>query len=225
MIEFPIIFQRHPTNRVTGVAEYAAIVSILTLIISVMLAAALHGTLVAMGGNADIAGYSMFVLLPIVGIALTVFAFKDYRRRADVRVVVDVDSIQVRQNQKERSALYEDISDARIIPMWFDEACELKLIDQTCIRLPLVIASASMVREPFEQSLIPVLAVRVAGEIGAGGDITINDDPLRAWARLPWGVCLAAGDPVVCQHSVYRPWSWACRCGSPPIPHGLPRNP
>ena len=75
-------YQHTPGQRVQGLLAFVKIVVVLTPVISVMACGLLHGLLDCAGLDTDIAGYAMWVALPVVGFLLTRFAIRDYRRRA-----------------------------------------------------------------------------------------------------------------------------------------------
>ena len=75
-------YHHTPEQRLQGSWAYVKIVVVLTPVISVMACGLLHGLLDWAGLNTDIAGYAMWVALPVVGVLLTRFAIRDYRRRA-----------------------------------------------------------------------------------------------------------------------------------------------
>ena len=68
-------------RRIVGAMTYLGIVVVLTPVISVMVCGLIHGLLDATGLSTELAGYLMFVVMPLVGLVVIRFAVRDYQQR------------------------------------------------------------------------------------------------------------------------------------------------
>ena len=187
-----------PQTTETGLIVYAVIVIVLTMFISMILGGLFHGILDVIGANTNIAGYSMFVLLPVTGIALTVFAVRDFHRRAGISVIFFSNRIGVVSERNNQVRRHEEISSLQIVPGWTTEICELVGTDGSRLRLPGDIAGFSTIRETIEKTVLPKLVDRVSVEIEAGKEITVRESFIRAGMRIPFGLSMIVFGSLMC---------------------------
>ena len=124
------------------------------------------------------------VLLPIVGLVVAAWGYRDFRRRSGLEVVIDRREVTVGIDSSQRALNFADVVSIRIIPTRLDYACVLIPRIGRSLRLPPEIAPFSVVRDALDQTLIPEIVERWDKRMTAGDAVELQISPRRLFLMM-----------------------------------------
>lgn len=195
-----------------GVGEVGAsvnfvIVPIMTVVLYAMIGGLLHVLLVGLGANAITVGQNLFYfLLPLIFVAVTVFAIKDFRRRAGGRVDVLSDGIALSSRYHSFGLGYDQIADVRVVPERLNASCQLVSVDGRNHQIMSEVASFQELAPSMEVILIPMLADQLRRDFEGGQTVRVSESRLRACLRLVFASCLVSLSIVLFFLVPFIPW-------------------
>jgi hypothetical protein len=196
----PARFERTGSSKVIGCLVYLVVAPFVTLFLALFLAIPMMYALEAAGMPRERASTPFIVLLPLVGIGVAMWGYRDYRRRAALEVTVDHDRITIRVDSRLNVVRFDDVASIRLAPAKTGYACVLATHAGQIVRLPPEIASFAHVEQALELTLIRQLVARLNERIAAG-EAEVYRIPTRRLAllmarglgSLVLGVCFLAG--------------------------------
>jgi hypothetical protein len=172
------------------------------LFLALFLAVPIMYALEAIGLSRDRASAPFLVLLPLIGVGVAAWAYRDYRRRAALEVVIDRDRVTIGVDSRQTVLRFEDVASIRLVPTRADFACVLVPRSGRVLRLPPEIAPFSRVREPLEATLIPEMVRRLDERIARGEAVTLRTPS----ARILVTMSRAFGALLMSLLLLVRPW-------------------
>jgi hypothetical protein len=179
MTSVPARFQRAGSSRVVGCLVYLVVAPFVALLLAIFLTLPITFALEALGVPRERSGEALLVTLPLVGIGVAAWGYRDYRRRAALEVVVDRDLVTLVVNSRPRVLKFEEVASIRLVPTRLDFACVLAPRSGRVLRLPIEVAPFKLVRESLDVTLIPRLASRLEERIAGGEATTLRISYLR----------------------------------------------
>ncbi len=169
MTAIPAVYRRESASKLVGCLVYLVVAPFVALILALFIAVPLMFGLEALGvsGSKDLGGLAFVVLLPLMGVGVAIWGYRDYRRRASLEVVIDRDRVTIRRGRAEQVLLFEDVISVRLVPTPEDFACVLGRRSGGRVQLPLEVAWFTMVRGALEITLIRQMVSRLDDRIGA----------------------------------------------------------
>ena len=174
MPTIPARFGRGGASQVAGCLVYLVAAPFVALVLALFVAIPLGYALEAVGVPTNRGGLPFLILLPVIGLGVAVWGYRDYRHRAALAVVIDRKCITVGVGRSQRVLNYADTGSIRVTPTTLDFACVLIPRSGKRLRLPPEIAPFSVVHEPLEQTLIPQLVQRLDERIAAGEAVELR---------------------------------------------------
>lgn len=174
MDDFPVSYQRHGGSKLVGCLVYAVVAPFAALFLALFASLPLLIGAEAFGLSKDLVGGIFCVLLPVIGAGVAVWAYRDYRRRAALEVLIDRDALWTIVNARETAVWFDDVATIRLSPSGWDFACILVLRSGETLQLPPEVAPFSAVRDDLDATLIPVLVGRLDDTIQAGGRVSLR---------------------------------------------------
>jgi hypothetical protein len=160
---------------------------VVALSLALFLAVPLLFALEALGLSRDRASSPFLVLLPLIGVGVAGWGYRDYRRRAALEVVIDRDRVTIGVDSRRTVLRFEDVLSIRLVPTRIDFACVLVPRSGRVMRLPPEIAPFALVREPLEVTLIPEMVRRLGERIARGEAVTLRIPPARLLVTMSRG--------------------------------------
>jgi hypothetical protein len=188
MASIPARYERARSSKVVGCLVYLVVAPFVALFLALFLAMPIMLALEAFGLDRDRAGTPFMVLLPVSGVGVAVWGYRDYRRRAALEVVIDWDRVTLGIDSRQRVLRFEDVASICLVPAGIDFACVLVPRSGRVLRLPPEIAPSSTVREPLEVTLVPELVRRLDERIARGEAVTFRIPPGRLLVTMSRGV-------------------------------------
>ena len=148
----PARYQRAGSSKIVGCLVYLVVTPFVALFLALFLAVPLMFALEALGLSRDRASAPFPVLLPLFGLGVAVWGYRDYRQRATLEVVIDRDQVTIGIDSRRTVLRFDDVVSIRLVPTRVDFACILVPRSGRVVRLPSEIAPFSLVREPLENS-------------------------------------------------------------------------
>ena len=143
------------------------------------------------GYSEDAATIASFVVVPLVFFPVLWFAWRNYRQRAFVEVVVHEDRLEIAAGEKPETIPFIGLRAILLTSASPDDlACTL--IGEKGLRrkLPSDIASLSKIQEVFEERVVPVLKRRIESDMASGRAVRLQENVFRAYLRIVWGVLM-----------------------------------
>ena len=174
MTPIPARYQRAGSSKIVGCLVYLAVAPFVALFLALFLAVPIMYALEALGLSRDRASAPFLVLLPLTGVGVAAWAYRDYRRRAALEVVIDRDRVTIGKDSRRTVLRFEDVVSIRLVPARANIACVLVPRSGRVLRLPPEIAPFALVHEALEVTLIPEMVRRLderiaRGEVGCFG--------------------------------------------------------
>jgi hypothetical protein len=180
-----------------------------------------------LGWSREQAGSAFVVLLPLMGLAVVSWGYHDYRRRAALEVVIDLDRVEVGIASRHQVLRHDDVVSIRLVPTRMDFACVLIPRSGRALGLPPEIAPFMLAREPLESTLIRELVRRLDERISGGESVALHISTRqlivminRALAALlvsaaflanPWRIPMGI---IIFRHAILIMWkSWRATRG------------
>ncbi len=139
----------------------------------------------AVGVPHERSGAAFVVLLPLVGLGVAAWGYRDYRRRAALEVVIDRDRIALRVDSRQVDLLPADVASIRLDPTWTGFACILIRTTGKSVRLPPEIAPLAEARDALDVTLIPDLVRRLDERITRGDAVPLRTQPGAISSQWP----------------------------------------
>jgi hypothetical protein len=170
----PARYQRAGSSKIVGCLVYLVVAPFVALCLALFLAVPLMYGLEALGLSRDRASAPFLVLLPLIGVGVAAWGYRDYRRRAALEVVIDRDRVTIGIDSRRTVLRFEDVVSIRLVPTRIDFACVLVPRSGRVLRLPPEVAPFTLVREPLEVTLIPEMVQRLDERIARGEAVTLR---------------------------------------------------
>jgi hypothetical protein len=185
MTPIPARYQRAGSSKIVGCLVYLVVAPFVALFLALFLAVPIMYALEALGLSRDRASAPFLVLLPLIGVGVAVWGYRDYRRRAALEVVIDRDRVTIGIDSRRTVLRFEDVVSIRLVPtsQWVSSQPASRTADFTCVlvprsgrvlRLPPEIAPFVLVREALEVTLIPELVRRLDERIARGEPVALR---------------------------------------------------
>jgi hypothetical protein len=197
----PTVLRRPGSSKIVGCLVYLVVAPFVALSLALFVAVPLMLVLESLGLSRDSATAPFLVLLPLFGVGVAVWGYRDYRRRAALAVVIDRDQVTIEVDGRRTVVRFEDVVSIRLAPARLDFTCAL-VTSGRVVRLPPEVAPFAKVREPLDLTLIPELVRRLDQRIARGEAVTIR----ASAARLAVAMCRAFGALVLGVLSLANPW-------------------
>jgi hypothetical protein len=203
MTPIPARYQRAGSSKIVGCLVYLMVAPFVALFLALFLAVPIMYALEALGLSRDRASAPFLVLLPLIGVGVAAWGYRDYRRRAALEVVIDRDRVTIGIESRRSVLRFEDVVSIRLVPTRADFACVLVPRSGGVLRLPPEIAPFALVREPFEVTLIPEMVRRLDERIARGEAVALRISS----ARLLVTMSRAFGALLMSVLLLVRPWT------------------
>lgn len=174
MTVIPARYQRAGSSKIVGCLVYLVVAPFVALSLALFLAVPLMYALEALGLSRDRASVPFLVLLPLIGVGVAVWGYRDFRRRAALEVVIDRDRVTMGIDSRRTVLRFEDVASIRLVPTRIDFACVLVPRSGRVLRLPPEIAPFARVREPLEVTLINEMVRRLDERVSRGEAVTLR---------------------------------------------------
>src|SRR5262245_31222353 len=125
MTPIPARYQRAGSSMAVGCLAYVVVTPFVALFLALFLAVPLVYVLEALGLARDRASAAFLVLLPLFGVGVATWGYRDYRRRAALEVVIDRDRVTIDMKSRRVVLRFEDVVSIRLIPTGIGFACVL----------------------------------------------------------------------------------------------------
>jgi hypothetical protein len=171
----PKILRRRIERRAVGCLEYAIVAPIAALLVGAIVGGLVFGLLYWAGVPQHWASLAACPAAGLSTLGTLVFGYKDYRRRADIQVVLDAERLSCKYAGKEAALSYADVAGVRLLPRMGCIACVLESQDGQRLALPCEVAPYEAVRDELEWRLMPVLVSRLAKFLDEGETIHLRN--------------------------------------------------
>ncbi|WP_406698031.1 hypothetical protein V5E97_04175 [Singulisphaera sp. Ch08] len=198
----PARYQRTGSSKIVGCLVYLVVTPFVALFLALFLAVPLMYSLETLGLSRDRASAPFLVLLPLIGVGVVAWSYRDYRRRAALEVVIDRDRVTIGKDSRRTVLRFEDVVSTRLVPTRIDFACVLVSRSGQALRLPAEIAPFSLVREPLEVTLIPEMVRRLDERIARGEAVTLRIPSARILVMM----CRGFGALLMSVLMLVNPW-------------------
>jgi hypothetical protein len=183
----PARFQRAGSSKIVGCLVYLVVTPFVALFLALFFSVPLMYALESLGLSRDRASAPFLVLLPLIGVGVAAWSYRDYRRRAALEVVIDRDRVTIGIDSRRTVLYFEDVVSIRLVPTRIDFACVLVPRSGRLLRLPPEIAPFALVREPLEVALIPEMVRRLDESIARGEAVTLRIRSTRSLVMMSRG--------------------------------------
>jgi hypothetical protein len=194
----PVRFERPKAGQAKGCIVYIIAVPAITFMLWIVVAASLNWLLTeVLRATHHIATWISVAFLPIIFLAVLKGTWRDFRG-GKAAMIVSSDRIDLETARDRRSFPFSSLSSILLKPHYDDLAVLLCPVNGKPFKLPPDIASFSVVRRVFDDTVIAHLAERLGGQVQAGETVHLDESRLLALLRIPWGVLsILAGIPIV----------------------------
>lgn len=193
----PVSYQRPGVSKLVGCLVYAVVAPFVALFLALFASLPLWIGTETLGLSKDLAGGLFLVLLLVSGVVVALWAYRDYRRRAALEVLIDRDVLWTMVGNRETAVRFDDVATIRLTPSGWDFACILLLRSGDTLMLPPEVAPFSGVRDDLDATLIPELVHRLNERLELGESVSLRMPALallapstRALVSLIVGSCL-----------------------------------
>jgi hypothetical protein len=198
----PARYRRDGSSKIVGCLVYLVVAPFVALSLALFVSVPLMLGLQALGLSKDRASAPFLVLLPLFGVGVAAWGYRDYRRRAALEVVIEGDRVTVGIDSRRTVLRFEDVVSIRLVPTRIDFACVLVPRSGRALRLPPEIAPFAQVREPLEVTLTPEMLRRLEERIARREAVTFRI-PL---ARLLVTMARGFGALLISVFLLVNPW-------------------
>ncbi|MDR3619556.1 MAG: hypothetical protein P4L85_09415 [Paludisphaera borealis] len=199
----PATYQRAGANKLLGCLVYLIVAPFVALFLAIIIGLPIGLVLEAHGVPKERASLAIAAFLPLTGIGVAVWGYRDYLRRAALGVVIDRDRVTISVGSHRTVLRFEEVASIRLVPAGHDFACVLTPRSGRVLLLPPEIAPFSLVREPLEVTLIPNLVRRLDERIARGETVTLRISSARLVVMMTKAVVSLLVAVVLC---LGRPW-------------------
>ncbi len=193
----PAIYRRDAISKATGCLVYLVAAPFVALMLALFVSVPLMVVLESFGISKERSGTPFLVLLPLFLLGVAVWGFLDYRRRANLEVVIERDHVGIGAGKRRTVVPFEDVVSIRLVPTREAHACVLVRRSGRAVRLPTEIAPLGLVHQPLDATLIPELVRRLDDRIARGESVKLEVSVprilvaiYRACGALPLGMYL-----------------------------------
>lgn len=193
--------ERPGNSKALGVAVYLLAAPFITLVIVFGLIGIALVIGVALGKkDSEIDAFTDALWWPLIAIvgALVIWkAINEWKERARLAVVIEMDAIEIIRGSTPVRIEFDDVISFRLIPTRLQDACELILNTGRRVRLPLEVAPWEDAAPHLIDSLFDVLQQRFRDRLDAGAEVRPSEPALASLRRIlrglgAWmGACLA----------------------------------
>jgi hypothetical protein len=204
MTDIPARYERPGSSKLVGCLVYLVVAPFVALFLALFPAVSMILGLEALGVSMarEIGNTAFVVLLPLMGIGVAIWGYRDYRRRAALEVIIDRDRVTIGRGGAEQVLRFEDVVSIRLDPTENDFACVLGRRSGRAWRLPPEVAPFAMARDALEITLIRDLLRRLDDRIAGGEAVALEISS----ARLLFVACQGVAALLVGVSMLPRPW-------------------
>ena len=191
MPSLPATFGRTGGSKAAGCLVYMVSTPFVAIFLALFLTLPIQLALRAGVISDETAKYIVLFVFIVSGLATLMWVIRDYRRRADFKVIIGWDRIVVQLGSRGDELPFPEVKSIRLVPAGLDLACVLVRQRGRSLRLSPEVAPFSLVRDALDETLIPELVLRLDRRLAAGERVTIRDGLLRSTLVIAGGLLRA----------------------------------
>ncbi len=170
----PAIYRREAGSKLVGCLVYVVAAPFVALMLALFVSLPLMLVLEGLGMSHERASIPFPVLLPLIGVGVAIWGYRDYRRRAALEVVIDRDGVTINVDARRSLVPFEEVASIRLVPTRDDYACILVTRAGRAVKIPPEVAPLHRIHEPLDATLIPEMMRGLDERIARGEAVTLG---------------------------------------------------
>lgn len=193
----PVRFARPGSQRALGCAVYLVVTAVLGCFVGLLVFGCSMAGLGAAGlPEPAAAGLGLVIGLGAVGL-LARFAWRDYRRRASLELVLGKEHLELTQGPDRVEIPYGEVETVQLRYNGSLPTLDIEAADGRRVRIPTEIAPFAQVLPVLGARLFPGMAERLERRLQSGQDVPLTDGRARSLLRIVWGVVMILVAPLL----------------------------